>query len=397
MRRGYDAIVVGGGLLGAATAYALSRNKKNSVLLIEAREKGHADGSSHGHSRIIRTVASESAQFGAMAKESFERMQELNRPDRFVAGPVDALFMSFTESPAFKTLAAQNSEPVLGADEIFERWGIHLPRSGVGTVDKLSGILDPATLLDIFYEEVGDANIRWRIPVNSWHADSAGVTVTTTDAETYRAAKLVLAAGAWLPSLLANGTVDDYVRTRLSGVRVERIPLFYFDYPAGMPPVIPVTLLQNGHPDMYAMPEFDGPVASPTTDGPRYLKVGFHKGTAADSPENVDRTIHPDEKRHALNYMKENLGLDLTLDHTGVCLYAMPPDLRESKETESYNELPLLGDLPGTPSVLLAAYGAGICAKHALVIGEEICSLVNQRQPRFDLMEFDPSSRLRVR
>src|SRR5580692_5641888 len=102
--RHYDEIVIGGGLLGSAVAYALSRNKKNSALLIDAREKGHAQGSSHGHSRIVRTVASESPQFGVMARESFRRMQEMNRPGRFVAGPVDALFMSFVAGSGYKCL-----------------------------------------------------------------------------------------------------------------------------------------------------------------------------------------------------------------------------------------------------------------------------------------------------
>jgi glycine/D-amino acid oxidase-like deaminating enzyme len=42
--RHYDEIVIGGGLLGSAVAYALSRNKKNSALLIDAREKGTPRG-----------------------------------------------------------------------------------------------------------------------------------------------------------------------------------------------------------------------------------------------------------------------------------------------------------------------------------------------------------------
>src|SRR5215469_8025699 len=145
--RRYDSIVIGGGLLGGATAYALSRNKKNSTLVVDARIKGHVEGSSHGHSRIVRTVASESEQFGEMADESFRRMQEMNRPNRFVAGPVDALFMSFEESDRFAELAQRNGSRVLHDSEIFENWGIRLPKFGVGIEDqRSSGILDPAAL-----------------------------------------------------------------------------------------------------------------------------------------------------------------------------------------------------------------------------------------------------------
>jgi hypothetical protein len=394
--RHHDAIVIGGGLLGTAVAYALSLDNKNSALLIDAREKGHAEGSSHGHSRIVRTVASESPHFGAMAKESFRRMQEMNRPDRFVAGPVDALFMSFAASDAFKELARENNEPILGAREIFDRWGIQLPETGMGIVDKLSGILDPAALLEIFYEEIGVENILWQTAVTSWEANAAGVNVTTAGGEKYSAGKLVLAAGAWLPALLACGTADAEVSERLSRMSVERIPLYYFDYPDPMPPVIPVTLFANGHPDMYAMPEFDHPIATPAKERPRYLKVGFHKGKVAATPGEVDRTVHPDEQDYAISYMRERMGLNLILDHTGLCLYAMPSDLRESKETGAYNELPLIGALPRTASVFLAAYGAGICAKHALAIGDQVCAmLVHGAKP--DYNDFDPLHRLRLR
>jgi sarcosine oxidase len=393
--RRYDAIVIGGGLLGSAVAYALSQNKKNSALLIDSREKGHAEGSSHGHSRIVRTVASESPHFGAMAKESFRRMQEMNRPDRFVAGPVDALFMSFAASDAFKVLARKNNKPTLGAREIFDRWGIQLPEAGVGIVDEFSGILDPAALLDIFYHEIGAGNILWQTAVSSWDAHATGVNVTTAKGEKYCAGKLVLAAGAWLPALLACGTADTEVLDRLSRMTVERIPLYYFDYPDPMPPVIAVTLFGNGHLDMYAMPEFDRPIAKPAKERPRYLKVGFHKGTVAATPENVDRTVYPHEQDHVITDLRERLGLNLILDHTGLCLYAMPPDLRESKETEAYNELPLIGELPCTPSVFLAAYGAGICAKHALAIGDQVCAmLVQGTKP--DYKDFDPLHRLRL-
>jgi|HubBroStandDraft_1064217.scaffolds.fasta_scaffold114447_1 hypothetical protein len=119
-----------------------------------------------------------------MARESFRRMQEMNRPGRFVAGPVDALFMSFVASDDFKEMARKNDKPILNAGEIFDRWGVQLPDAGVGIVDGFSGILDPSALLDIFYEEIGEENILWQTAVTSWSADATGVNVTireTTD------------------------------------------------------------------------------------------------------------------------------------------------------------------------------------------------------------------------
>src|SRR3954465_8161919 len=49
----YDVIVVGGGVMGSATAYQLAKRGR-SVLLLEQFAIGHDRGSSHGHSRIFR-------------------------------------------------------------------------------------------------------------------------------------------------------------------------------------------------------------------------------------------------------------------------------------------------------------------------------------------------------
>lgn len=49
----YDDIIIGAGAMGSATAYYLSKAKKN-VLLIEQFDFLHKNGSSHGESRIIR-------------------------------------------------------------------------------------------------------------------------------------------------------------------------------------------------------------------------------------------------------------------------------------------------------------------------------------------------------
>ncbi|MDA1190864.1 MAG: FAD-dependent oxidoreductase, partial [Candidatus Poribacteria bacterium] len=49
----YDAIVIGGGGMGSAAAYHLSR-RGLKTLVLERFRRGHANGSSHGESRVIR-------------------------------------------------------------------------------------------------------------------------------------------------------------------------------------------------------------------------------------------------------------------------------------------------------------------------------------------------------
>ncbi len=47
----YEAIVIGGGVMGSATAYYLSKYLGNDVLLLEQYDLLHRRGSSHGDSR----------------------------------------------------------------------------------------------------------------------------------------------------------------------------------------------------------------------------------------------------------------------------------------------------------------------------------------------------------
>jgi hypothetical protein len=198
--------------------------------------------------------------------------------------------------------------------------------------------------------------------------------------------------------MLKAGNADAEVASKFSNGTIERIPLFYFDWPTSSGAVIPVTLFPDGELDMYAMPEF-GPARKNPSDSearPRYLKVGFHQGTRCNDPDEIYRTVLHLEERFAVEYMKGRLGLDVTLRQTSICLYAMPPDPREPGEKTPYNELPILGQLPRTPSVFLAAYGGGICAKHAVVIGDQVGALVREQPPKYDLAEFAPTLRLRL-
>jgi len=69
--------VVGAGIMGSATAYALARDG-HDVVLYEQFEVGHTRGSSHGRSRIVRLAYPE-IEFVELAVESFAGWRELER------------------------------------------------------------------------------------------------------------------------------------------------------------------------------------------------------------------------------------------------------------------------------------------------------------------------------
>ena len=77
MPRDADIVVIGAGIVGAATAHALSE-RAGSVLLLEQFELGHARGSSHGTSRIFRLNYPDE-RFVRLAQAADEAWRELER------------------------------------------------------------------------------------------------------------------------------------------------------------------------------------------------------------------------------------------------------------------------------------------------------------------------------
>jgi sarcosine oxidase len=72
-----EVAVVGAGIMGSATAYALAR-QGHDVLLVEQFHIGHELGSSHGRSRIVRLAYPE-VEFVELAKEAFVGWRELEQ------------------------------------------------------------------------------------------------------------------------------------------------------------------------------------------------------------------------------------------------------------------------------------------------------------------------------
>ena len=56
-----DVVIVGAGIVGSCTAYQLARRGRR-VVIVEQFDFGHACGSSHGESRIIRRTYPEASR-----------------------------------------------------------------------------------------------------------------------------------------------------------------------------------------------------------------------------------------------------------------------------------------------------------------------------------------------
>jgi sarcosine oxidase len=204
----FDAIVIGAGAAGSAAGYQLAKDGRR-VLLLEQFEIGHARGSSHGESRIFR-FAYPQAWYAKFAMQSAPLWRELERDcgERLLhtTGGLD-----FADDPdcfaevrqiwdALRANGAACEE--LTGKEIrtrFPQWR-NLPDEAVGTFSPDAGWLSATRCVRAMCAEIVKRGgvVKGGEVVTGL---TGSVEVTTTKGK-YTADRLVIAAGAWINSLL---------------------------------------------------------------------------------------------------------------------------------------------------------------------------------------------------
>jgi sarcosine oxidase len=263
-----DVVVVGGGVMGLATAWALARAGREPVVLEQFRI-GHAGGSSHGSTRIFR-LAYQEPEWVRLAQESLRLWRELEAEKGeqvldltgLVDLPVDASRLAWTLD------ACGARYELLDADEVERRFGLKVatspavfqPEAGVALADRALRAF--ATGVDVRE----DARVAAIAPY------TGGVRVET-ERVAIEANVAVVAAGAWAKPLLGQVGID-------LPVTVTRETVAYFRL-AELRKVPSVIDYADG--ETYAL-----------TAGPGLIKVGVHhSGPPADPgvPATPDEAI----------------------------------------------------------------------------------------------------------
>jgi monomeric sarcosine oxidase len=137
-----EVVVVGAGIMGSATAYALARDGQK-VRLLEQFHVGHTHGSSHGRSRIVRLAYPE-VEFVELAKESFvgwraleeesgQKVLELNGLLELVDDPAQS------SRDALETAGADYE--LLGSEDARRRWPVGVPDGWTALFQPEAGIV----------------------------------------------------------------------------------------------------------------------------------------------------------------------------------------------------------------------------------------------------------------
>jgi sarcosine oxidase len=206
------------------------------------------------------------------------------------------------------------------------------------------------------------AELHFDEPVQEWAIDADSIRVSTPQGE-YRARRLIVAAGAWVSSLLPALDLP---------FRVERQVLHWFDAARGADlfaaPRCPIHLWQfDGQRFFYGLPDLG-----------RGVKVAFHHGGQATTIDEVCRDVAPEEVA-AIRAVMQRFIPDANgpLRASVVCVYTNTPD-----------EHFWIDHHPDHPQVLVASPCSGHGFKFAPVIGEILADIVQELPPRFDMQFF---------
>ena len=367
---GFDAIVVGLGAMGSAALHELSRRGLR-VLGLEAFERGHRLGSSHGESRVIRLAYFEHPHYVPLLRRAYELWWDLERASGEDLLQLTGGLMIGTADSEVVAGARASAEQhalefeLLDSAEVHRRYpAFHLAETEVALWERQAGYLRPERCIDAFVR-LAHAETHYTEPVRTWHASDGRVTVVT-DHGRYEAEHLVFTCGARMANVLGQ---------RVAPVQAERVPLFWLqplDDALFAPGRFPIYIWEISRGEAF--------YGFPHVEWPGVKVARHHSGDFCDADE-VDRTVNAHDEVRLRTAIEQRLPkLNGAVLDSAICLYENSPDHHF-----------LIDHVPDHPNVLFAGGFSGHGFKFASVVGEILADLVTtgQSTPSADFLRTD--------
>lgn len=365
----FDAIVIGGGLNGMATAYELSKSGLK-VLLLEKRQIGSGASGSSAAMLEHQLDAHRGDPFYSLSQASMKLFPLYNEEIRALTN-IDFQY----EICGIYQLAMNEEDATILQKEAVRQKGIGLKAQwfDLESLQERIPQLNPIHFGGIFYEDDGQvsgerfvsglwqsalkkgAEIKQDLGSLQLKIEKGNVVGVSSEKETFYGKNIIIAAGAWSDDLLKPLGID-------FGVTPVRGQLIVYDTPVRFLKS-PIYTRTNG----YITPKNDGF----TFVGSTVEKVGFDESTT-------------DEAKNKLI----QIALDLIPQFSRHAIRGMIAGLRPG----SPNGLPLIGPLNKYPNVIMATghYRNGVLLTP--ITAKIVTAIATGTTPPLDITPYLPPS-----
>jgi len=306
-----DVVVIGAGVVGAATARALAR-RGGSVAVLEQGSLSEAAGSSRGTARIFAPAAYPDQSYLQMGLQALDewRALEATSPEAFLqftgalcgGDAVDELAAGFEAAGVgFERVEATEAERRFGIAGLGPEPLLFQPEAGVIRADRAR---------DALLRAARDAGAQLcedeRVLALEVGADEAEV---RTARRTWRARRVVVTAGPWTPKLLEGMGIELPLAVSSQAVAYFRLP--------------------QGGEAWPALIEFDGDEPYALLDPSHGLKVALHRRGPEVDPDGPWELADEEGLERVRAWARARFpGIEEQPTKVEACLYTNTPDER---------------------------------------------------------------------
>jgi sarcosine oxidase len=384
MVNNFDTIVVGLGAMGSAAVYQLAK-RGNKVLGLDQFSPPHANGSSHGESRIIRQAIGEGEEYVPLVLRSYELWRDIEKATgRELLTITGGLTLESQNSEAalhgrhdFLDQAIRCAEKFNIRHEILETANIRKRYPQFAVTDERAyfeyetGFLRPELCIEaqLHLARKHGAAIQTDETVVSVETRGDSGVMVKTSRGTYPAEKVIITAGPWIARFLPPA----YARV----FKVSRQVMYWFDIGEDCrsmfaPPGFPIFIwifAKGGEFGFYGFPTLDT----------KTIKVATEQFTAITDPDRVHRAVSMEEEQSMYkDYVQGRLpGISDRCGTAASCLYTTTPDSNFVIDVH-----------PDNDRIIIASPCSGHGFKHSAAIGEALAEQVIDSNSTIDMSSF---------
>lgn len=370
----YDVIIIGAGSMGMAAGYFVSKQGKK-VLLLDAHDPPHSEGSHHGETRLIRHAYGEGASYVPLALRAQKLWLDLEKETgEKLFLKTGVLNAGMADSPFIENVI--NSADIHGLDvevmnagQINNRWpGFKLPENMVGCFEKDSGVLMSEKGIQAYKNAAlrHGATLQASRKVDKIDIEEETVCVRS-EGDLFRGKTLLVTAGSGTSSLL------DKLGLKLPLQTVRKtFSWFRADERVYGSSVFPSYTFDFGDEMYYGFPSIDG----------AGVKIGRHDGgqPLAAGQVSLPYGSFPEDEQDVSSFSEKVMSEKLPLKTGKICKYTNTPD----------NDF-IIDRHPDHSHIFFACGFSGHGFKFASAIGEILADLAVEKKPQIDLSAFSVS------